>query len=77
MKSLLHLLGAMLVHPEFEAQMRANPHPTLEAWGLSAQEKEVALRLIKSFQDDDMEDATENVRAECPNWPCNSGFMAA
>jgi hypothetical protein len=71
MKSLLHLLGAMLVYEDFETQMKENPHPTLNAWGLSPEEKDVAARLVESFRDGKMADATRAVRAECPNWPCN------
>lgn len=79
MKTLLHLLGAMLVHQNFREAMIANPEATLVAnnFDLSSHDKEIALNIVKSFQDDEMEDAVDNVRAECPNWPCNDSSMTA
>ena len=79
MKSLLHLLGAMLVHQNFREAMIADFEATLIShnFDLSSHDKEIALNIVKSFEDDEMEDAVENVRAECPSWPCNDSSMTA
>jgi hypothetical protein len=79
MKPVLQILGAMLVHEGFQLEMQNDPQGTLQSRGysLTGAELEVALRIVKSFKDGDMDDAVDNVRAECPNWPCNDGSLSA
>lgn len=78
MKTLLHLLGGMLVDQGFREAMIADPEATLDAhnFGLSAHDKEIALHMVKSFDEDKLDDAIARVGAECPYWPCSDSSMA-
>jgi len=78
-KPVLQILGAMLLHQNFREEMKANPTSTAETYGytLTPAEWQVALNIVESFKEGDMDDAIDNVRAECPNWPCNDGGLAA
>ncbi len=78
-KPVLQILGAMLLHQSFREEMKINPTGTAEIYGytLTPAEWEVAFNIVKSFQDGEMDDAIENVRSECPHWPCNDGGLAA
>lgn len=78
-KPVLQILGAMLLHQNFREEMKTNPAGTAQQYGytLSPAELAVALNIVESFEDGKMDDAIDNVRAECPNWPCNDGGLAA
>ena len=78
-KPVLQILGAMLVHDDFHDEMVADPHTALAARGyvLTPEQMEVVLNIVKSFEEEKLDDAIDSVRAECPNWPCNDGNLAA
>ncbi len=79
MKPVLEIFGAMLIHQAFQEEMQANPQDALAAKGyaLNPAEMQVMLKIVKSFEDGDLDDAVVNVRAECPHWPCNDGNLTA
>ena len=79
MKIVLQIFGAMLIHESFQLEMQNDPQGTLSAKGytLTPAEMEVLLRIVQSFRDGDLDDAMDEVRAACPNWPCNDGSLAA
>ena len=79
MKPVLEIFGAMLIHSSFQEEMEANPEATLNGKGytLNPDEMLVMMKIVKSFQDGDLDDATNNVRAICPDWPCNNGNLSA
>jgi len=75
----VEIFGAMLIHSSFQEEMEANPEATLNGKGytLNPDEMLVMMKIVKSFQDGDLDDATNNVRAICPDWPCNNGNLSA
>jgi hypothetical protein len=79
MKPVLQIFAAMLIHESFQNEMEANPEAVLNAKGytLTQAELQVVLRIVDSFKDGNLDDAADNVRAECPNWPCNDPSLAA
>jgi hypothetical protein len=78
-KPVLQILGAMLLHETFQEEMEANSTNTAERYGyaLTSAEWQVALKIVQSFKDGELDDAIENVREKCPVWPCNDGALEA
>ena len=79
MKPVLEIFAAMLIHESFKAEMVENIGATLSSKGytLSSHEREVLDKIVDSFKQDNLDSAINNVRHECPIWPCNDNALEA